>query len=118
MDAGEWAAKYVKAALENGLIPKRSDYTTPAIREILVEREILTRVELGGADELPRANGVEVPILLYNQFGGEMDPRPSNLAVRGPPGVFCARGHFGFPLNGRHFCERTGLAPPLIFRFF
>ena len=190
--ASDWAGKYVKAALEAGLIPPQSDYTVPASRDLLVvasyaayeqlqetaeetawitsaqqkgarkvqltfngkldpdtavvvlerigdngkqriavgiERlewsidegsvtavledkiqtglyevfltvpvdektttsewqfnmtaERLERIELGGADSLPRADGVEVPIHLYNQFGEEMDERPDIFAVSG-----------------------------------
>jgi len=190
--ASDWAGKYVKAALDAGLIPPQSDYTKPASRELLViasyaaheqlqenaeetawiisakqtgarkveltfkgtldpdtatiiveriemgggqrmavgiERlewsadegavtvvldekietgryeailtvqgdektvtsqmqfnttaESLERIELGGADTLPKADGVEVPIHLYNQFGEEMDERPDGLLVSG-----------------------------------
>jgi len=43
--------------------------------------ETLTKVELGGADRLPRADDVEVPFYLYNQYGEPMSARPSNIVV-------------------------------------
>jgi len=43
--------------------------------------ETLTKVELGGADRLPRADDVEVPFYLYNQYGEPMSARPSNISV-------------------------------------
>lgn len=37
-----------------------------------VEPEKAVRIELGGSDKLPRADNVEVPYILYNQYGEPM----------------------------------------------
>lgn len=46
-----------------------------------VEPEQVSRVELGGADLLPRADNVEVPYILYNQYGELMSEPPADLKV-------------------------------------
>jgi len=46
-----------------------------------VEPEQVSRVELGGADQLPRADNVEVPYILYNQYGEPMSEPPADLKV-------------------------------------
>ena len=51
--------------------------------QLTMTAEKLNRIELGGSDSLPKADGVEVPLVLYNQFGEEMDERPDNLWVSG-----------------------------------
>jgi len=57
-----------------------------------VEPERLVTVELGGADTLPRAKGVEVPYILLNQYGEPWSRTPDKLeASFSEPGA-----HAGF----------------------
>jgi len=51
----------------------------------IAEAERLVDIELGGADTLPRADGVEVPVHLFNQFGERMDGRPDSFALMTAP---------------------------------
>lgn len=47
-----------------------------------VEPEQVSRVELGGSGKLPRADNVEVPYILYNQYGEPMSEPPADLKLQ------------------------------------
>jgi len=49
--ASDWAGKYVKAALDAGLLPPQSDYTVPASRALLVEASFAAYEQVTGGEE-------------------------------------------------------------------
>jgi len=72
-EAGEYEAKL--AVEQNG-------ETAVSARRYTVEPERLGRIELGGSGKLPRADNVEVPYILYNQYGEPMSEPPADLKLQ------------------------------------
>jgi len=82
--ASDWAGKYVKAALDAGLIPPQSDYTVPASRELLVVASYAAYEQVnGGAVEAvtatAAATGAKKITVTFNQ---PVDDTKAQISVK------------------------------------
>ncbi|HZG87373.1 S-layer homology domain-containing protein [Paenibacillus sp.] len=79
-----WAAPYVAAAIEAGLIAEQDDYTAPASREILVESSYSAYAVIGEEDEVVAA-ATATPVgakKIEVKFGAAIDESKATFTVK------------------------------------
>lgn len=82
--ASDWAGKYVKAALDAGLIPEQSDYTKPASRDLLVDVSYAANEQLqANAEETGWMTSAEQTGARKVQitFQGKADPDAASIVI-------------------------------------